>query len=162
VEISFDLKDYEVKKYLTIQDQLDIIDFYSKVYFGKSGIEMNYFKAELEADSALLQVCLGIDVPANEKFYLFMDNVYSSDLINRLKLKVVNYNDFFFRLESAISKKEEYNNSFRGIFDGVLSSIGDLDGEKVKNALDSLKNLQDEMKDSPFKDLMAEAKYETK
>lgn len=162
--IDFYEEKIEVKRFLSDDDEQTLIPVYVETYFDNRafGNSTDFNGAERLLDFAILDTMTSIDASL-KKWYVkdknkILDYVYETGLMDKIKSHIVNYGEMYKKIQRIVADGRQERFSARGLFKEAIESISELDFEKLKNFANQIKELQEEMKDSPLRPLLDESK----
>lgn len=152
----------KVKKHLSNEDQELLIGVYVDFYFGDGafGNDTNYMKAERFFNLTILNIATSIEVGLKKFFVneenMILDYANESGLMNLVRGKISNLPQVRRTIERIISDGKQERFSANGLLKQLMSSIENLDFGKIQEFATQIKELQDNVSDSPLGTLMDE------
>ena len=169
-EIMFDGRMIKIRPYLTVEDQVEMINSFLQQYFYP---DTKWFKFT-EVDVLGSEIALKLDIIGRCSDVDPKIEVLETGFFNALKEEIINYPDFRFSLEEIVKNvkdKIEQNSSLGTVVDGLASRAEELvssisetfsnfNPEDIKKLRELGKELIEEVKSSPLAAVIGEAEKE--
>lgn len=135
------------KRYLSTSEMEELEEQYTKIYFGndEEGIPSSPDHAEYFLLTAILDLCTNIKVVDGNQPVFTFDQMYSHfDLVQQIRTRILNYSDFYARLQSTIRHMDLEKNSLKSAIDYGYAKLQSL-LEELPERLEKIKLSEQDM-----------------